>query len=102
MPPAPDPDELYKAGAPDLMTENATAAGFNKVTAASGATELKAGDTFATNTITFTDKGTVKSVNTKYYKLPISETEKDLSTLTNAVNRLQNTVDDIPDIYATK
>lgn len=102
MPPAPDPEELYKAGAPDLMTENATAAGFNKVTSASGAIELKAGDTFATNTITFTDKGTVKAVNTNYYKLPVSETEKNLTALTSAVNKLQDTVDDIPDKYATK
>jgi hypothetical protein len=102
MPPAPDPAELYKTGAPDLMAENATAAGFNKVTSASGATELKAGDTFATNTITFTDKGTVKAVNTNYYKLPVSETEKNLTALTSAVNKLQDTVDDIPDKYATK
>lgn len=102
MPTAPDPEELYEAGAPALMTENATAAGFNKVTSASGATELKAGDTFATNTITFTDKGTVKAVNTNYYKLPVSETEKNLTALTSAVNKLQDTVDDIPDKYATK
>lgn len=102
MPPAPDPEKLYEAGAPDLMAENTTAVGFNKVTSASGATELKAGDVFSTNTITLTDKGTVKNINTKYYKLPISETEKDLTTLTNAVNKLQDTVDDIPDKYATK
>ena len=102
MPPAPDPEELYEAGAPDLMTDNATAAGFNKVTSASGATELKAGDTFATNTITFTDKGTVKAVNTNYYKLPVSETEKNLTALTDAVDSLQQDMEKIPNTYATK
>ena len=101
MPPAPNPSELYEAGAPDLMTENATAAGFNKVAPASGATELKSGDTFATNTITFTDKGTVKAVKTNYYKLPVSETEKNLTALTDAVNLLQQDMKAIPNTYAT-
>lgn len=61
--------------------------------------QLNYGDLIATSIINKDDKGHILNYNTTYYKLPISQSEEDFTTLQNNVNTLQerlNSCEDVP------
>lgn len=103
----PDPTEVVQSGMTDYFEEPLDKQGIEhsievpEDPEAAGVVVLEPGQIVATTKLSISEKGTVTKVEDVLYKMPASDAEQDFAELSERMDAVEETLEEIPETYAT-